>query len=179
MTAALKILLICILAAVVYGIIHDQFTARICVEYFTIGHEPIFGTENPTLLGLGWGVIATWWMGAFLGVPMAVACRAGKRPKIEPAAIIRPLGRLLLVMGILATISGLTGYLLASAGKIQLWGTIANRVPADRHVVFLADLWAHNMSYASGFFGGWVVIARTWHKRRKAAISTNSTHQQS
>jgi hypothetical protein len=81
-------------------------------------------------------------------------------------------------MGILATISGLTGYLLASAGKIQLWGTIASRVPAERHVVFLADLWAHNMSYASGFFGGWVVIARTWQKRRLAAIYTNSTHQQ-
>jgi len=31
---ALKIAVICVTAAVLYGIIHDQFTARICVEYF-------------------------------------------------------------------------------------------------------------------------------------------------
>jgi len=36
----------CILAAVFYGILHDQITARICVEYFTIGHPIVFGTET-------------------------------------------------------------------------------------------------------------------------------------
>jgi hypothetical protein len=57
---SLKIILLCIVAAIVYGILHDQVTARVCVEYFTIGHPPIFHTDDPTLLALGWGVIATW-----------------------------------------------------------------------------------------------------------------------
>ena len=56
------IILRSVLAAAGYGIIHDQITARICLEYFTIGHTPVFATTSPTLLALGWGVIATWWL---------------------------------------------------------------------------------------------------------------------
>jgi hypothetical protein len=54
-----KIVLGCVLAAVLYGIVHDQFTARICLEYFTVFHPPVFQTQSPTLLGFEWGVIAT------------------------------------------------------------------------------------------------------------------------
>ena len=46
------IVLMCVFAAVVYGVIHDQITARVCVEYFTVGHPPIFPTDDPTLLGV-------------------------------------------------------------------------------------------------------------------------------
>jgi len=57
---SLKIILLSIAAVILYGIVHDQVTARMCVEYFTIGHPPIFGTDDPTLLGVGWGILATW-----------------------------------------------------------------------------------------------------------------------
>jgi hypothetical protein len=33
---------------VVYGIVHDQVTARVCVEYFTVGHPPVFQTNSDT-----------------------------------------------------------------------------------------------------------------------------------
>jgi hypothetical protein len=59
MLESLKIILVCVASAILYGIIHDQFTARICIEYFTVFHPPIFATQSPTLLGIGWGVIAT------------------------------------------------------------------------------------------------------------------------
>jgi hypothetical protein len=39
-------------ATVLYGIMHDQITARIRIEYFTVDHPGIFGTDSPTLLGL-------------------------------------------------------------------------------------------------------------------------------
>jgi hypothetical protein len=35
---ALKIAVTCVVAAVLYGIVHDPFTARICIEYFTFSH---------------------------------------------------------------------------------------------------------------------------------------------
>ena len=73
---SLKIVVLCIVAAIVYGILHDQVTARVCVEYFTIGHPPIFHTDDPTLLAFGWGVIATWWMGAILAVPAVLGVQA-------------------------------------------------------------------------------------------------------
>lgn len=49
---SLKIIAMCVLLCVLYGVLHDQITARICVEYFTIGHPPISPTSDPTLLGL-------------------------------------------------------------------------------------------------------------------------------
>ena len=49
-----KIVLLCMASAIIYGIGHDQVTARVCVEYFTIGHAPLFPTASPTLLALLW-----------------------------------------------------------------------------------------------------------------------------
>src|SRR5215475_1832807 len=99
---ALAIIALCIVSAVVYGILHNQVTARVCVEYFTIGHPPIFGTDDPTLLALGWGVIATWWVGLLLGVPLAVVAQAGDRPKRSVGSLVRPLAWLLAVMAVSA-----------------------------------------------------------------------------
>src|SRR6478752_7546738 len=106
----IAIILTCILTAVIYGIIHDQITARICVEYFTIGHPPVFGTDDPTLLGLGWGVIATWWVGLILGVPLAICSRLGSWPKFTAARLARPLLVMLLVVGMLAFLAGAVGH---------------------------------------------------------------------
>lgn len=85
------------LAAIAYGILHDQVTAHLCVEYFTIGHPPIFATSSPFLLALGWGVIATWWVGLPLGIGLAIAARAGPAPKLALAQLRRPI--LLLMLG--------------------------------------------------------------------------------
>jgi hypothetical protein len=157
---------LCILAAVVYGIVHDQITARVCVEYFTIGHPPVFPTESPTLLGLGWGVIATWWVGLGLGLPLALAARSGPGPKRDAQSLVRPIAQLFAVMGVSATITGIVGYSLARAQAIQLVGWLAESVPADRHARFLADGWAHGASYLVGFVGGLVVVGRVWRSRR-------------
>src|SRR4051812_1038027 len=96
----LAIVALCVCLAVAYGIIHDQITARICVEYFTIGHPPVFNTSSPTLLGLGWGVIATWWVGLILGVPLALVSRLGPWPKKTVTSLIRPMLKLLMTMAV-------------------------------------------------------------------------------
>ncbi len=162
---AIGIVLLSVVAAVFYGIVHDQITARICVEYFTIGHPPIFGTEDPTLLGIGWGIVATWWVGLFLGIPLAVASRAGNRPQRAVASLLQPITKLLAVMAIGALIAGSVGGLLASVGSVILIGPLADAVPPDRHVAFLIDLWAHSASYLIGFVGGIILIVRVWRSR--------------
>ena len=55
------IVALALFAGIAYSILHDQVTARVCVEYFTVGHPRIFPTESPTLLAIGWGIVATWW----------------------------------------------------------------------------------------------------------------------
>ena len=165
MMESLKIIALSIAAAVVYGVLHDQVTARICVEYFTIGHAPIFGTDNPTLLGIGWGILATWWVGLFLGVPLAVVARAGKRPPRSAASLVRPIAALMLVSALGAALAGLVGWQLASRGIVHLLGPLAENVPAEKHVAFLIDGFAHTASYGFGFLGGLVVMALVWRSR--------------
>ena len=162
---SLKIILLSIVAAVAYGIVHDQITARICVEYFTIGHPPIFGTDDPTLLGIGWGIVATWWVGFMLGVPLAVMARAGKLPPRSAASLVRPIAILMLVSAVGAILAGIVGWYLASHGIARLAGPLAAKIPADKHVAFLIDGFAHSASYAVGFIGGLVLMTLVWRWR--------------
>lgn len=165
MREALKIVGLCVVAAVAYGIAHDQVTARVCVEYFTIGHPRVVATGDPTVLALVWGVLATWWVGVMLGVLLATAARAGSRPRLGTPDVARPLAWLFLVLGAGAVAAGLVGAALARSGSIVLLEPLASRVPGDRHVAYLAALWAHLWSYAGGTVGGVIVAVRLWRAR--------------
>lgn len=162
MMEALKIIAFCVLAAVAYGIGHDQITARICLEYFTVFHPPILHhTHSPILLALGWGVIATWWVGVLLGIPLALASRVGGRPKLQVSDLLPWIQSLLLVMSSCAVLAGVGGF---------FWGTVPREfepliAPAMRSR-FAADLWAHNASYVSGFLGGLIMCSFAYRHRR-------------
>ncbi|MCA8984237.1 MAG: hypothetical protein KDA76_10780 [Planctomycetaceae bacterium] len=162
----LAIVVLSIGACIIYGIIHDQFTARICVEYFTIGHPRIIPTEDPTILGLVWGIVATWWVGAILGVPLATISRIGSRPKKTAVSLIRPIAILFACSAMLAVLSGFIGYVAAVMGLVWLVGPIAENVPEEKHIPFLVDLWAHNASYLAGFVGGIILMTWVWRSRR-------------
>jgi hypothetical protein len=162
----LKITALCVASAIAYGILHDNVTARVCVEYFTIGHPPIFRTESPTVLAFGWGILATWWVGLGLGLPLAIVARAGRGPKLTVRDVRRPIAILLVVMGIVSLAAGIAGSFAAQAGAVWLNDDLAARVPAEKHVRFLADLWAHLAAYGVGFAGGLVVMAWAWGRRR-------------
>jgi hypothetical protein len=162
---SLKIVLACIAAAIFYGVVHDQFTARICIEYFTVFHPPVFLTQSPTLLGFGWGALASWWVGAFLGVLLAVATRAGSHPKLTIATLTKPIGKLLLMMAAGATLSGLTGFVLTRRGLITPPEWVAFRLAPPAHARFMADWWAHSASYAVGFIGG-ILLCIAQYRRR-------------
>jgi prolipoprotein diacylglyceryltransferase len=163
---ALKIVLLCLAAAVVYGICQDQITARVCVEYFTVGHLRIFETEDPTLLAFGWGILATWWVGLLLGVPAALVARAGRRPRLAARELLRPIGLLMLSMACFAAISGVVGYVLAGAWPgydRQLF----DKLGAATYPRFMADAWAHGAAYLGGLIGGIVLMAWMWQERNR------------
>jgi hypothetical protein len=168
----LKIILLCIAAAVVYGILQDQVTARVCVEYFTIGHPPIFdGTEDPTLLAFGWGVLATWWVGLFRGSLLAVVARAGSRPKLRARDLIKPVIVTMACVGVAALVVGLLAFFVAQNGYLWLVGPLAEEVPADKHVAFLTDAWAHLAAYGAGALVGGATCVRVWMKRGRGVSS--------
>jgi hypothetical protein len=161
----LKIWLACVCAAVCYGIVHDQVTVRFCLEYFTIGHPLIFPTTNPTLLALGWGVIATWWAGALLGLPTIIVMRAGRRPAWHVRQLLRPLCIYLACVGVAACLAGTVGYALASTGAVKLPQITAVQLPSAVLDSFIAVAWVHETSYAAGGLGALLVWRWIWRQR--------------
>src|SRR5258708_23111245 len=156
-----KIVLLSIAAASCYGILHDQVTARICVEYFTVFHPPVFPTDDQTLLALGWGVIATWWLGTLLGVVLAISARAGQTRKVTARELVRPVLRLLAVMALSASLFGTIGYVLTLRGMISPPVWVQGVLPQRSYSAFMADWWAHNASYAAAMLGGIVLYVMT------------------
>jgi hypothetical protein len=176
---AVAIVGLCVLAAVTYGILQDQVTAHLCVEYFTIGHPPIFGTDSPVLLAIGWGILATWWVGLLLGGALAVAAQVSERPRRDAGSLVRPVVVLMGIMAMCALSAGVVGYLLARGGVVALPEPLAALVPAEKHTVFIADFAAHVASYLAGAVGGLVVFVRVWRERgRLAAQRARSTSRE-
>lgn len=168
MRAWVSIIGLCVLAAVLYGVLHDQITARVCIEYFTIGHPRLIDSDSPTVIGLFWGVVATWWVGLPLGIALAAAARLGKRPPLRISAVARLLAKLLVLTGVLATFAGFVGYVLAIKKVVYLVPWLAERVPRDSHAAFLACGFAHTASYAIGVLGGLVLAVVVWRERLRS-----------
>ena len=108
-----QIILLNILAACAYGVIHDQITVRVCIEYFTVAHPPLFHTTSPTLLALCWGVAATAGIGAVVGVLLALVSRAGAPAPLSLFRIGQSVLLLLGVMALSAFAAGVVGYELS------------------------------------------------------------------
>jgi len=134
---SLKILAMCVFAAIFYGVLHDQITTRVCLEYFTVFHPPVFPTQSVTWLAFGWGIIATWWVGAFLGILLAIAGRAGSKRKLSAAMLSKPVGKLLLTMGRGALLWFIKA--IGCRGKGSYFRTNGFQPTCPR--LFMPDLW--------------------------------------
>lgn len=163
----IKIAAFALVAGIAYGILHDQVTAHLCVEYFTIAHPPVFPRAlAPFWLAICWGVAATWWVALPLGVLLAVAARLGGWPKLTLADLRRPILTMLGAMAVCALIAGIAGFLLAQRGVVE--PAIFYNIVAERHAVFMFDVWAHATSYLTGIVGGVALIALTVLRRYRS-----------
>lgn len=157
----------CVLASVLYGVVHDQISVRVCLEYFTVFHPKIIESQDPTLLGLAWGVWATWWVGLILGLGLATAARFGSRPKRSLASLRRPILLLLVLMAGFALVSGVIASVIGTMGTIVVPAAVLKDIPAQKYAAFQACLIAHNMSYNVAFVGGGMTIAWVWISRKR------------
>lgn len=143
-----------------YGAIHDQLSFTIAPEYFTkfkydqFGFEPSwFGGHRPTVAVIGF--LATWWVGAFIGLFL------GGTALLQPDA---PSMRRAITRGVVITLGvaavcallGLTYGWFFLNGPPEGW-----RLPSDvldPHA-FLSVGSMHNASYGGGVLG--LIIALT------------------
>lgn len=166
----LQILLLCTLAACSYGVLHDEITSRICLEYFTVAHPPLFPTASTTVLALCWGVAATAGIGLVLGAVLAVVSQSGDAPPWPISDLVRRILLLLAGMGMAALCAGVLGYALAAAGLISFPATLAGAIPAGEHNRFMGVWFAHCSSYLTGLAGAGLVSYRIWAARGRPAV---------
>jgi len=162
-----KVFLACVLAAITYGIIHDQITAHLCVEYFTVAHPPLFHTDSPTILAFCWGICATVGVGAALGVLLAQVSQSKGPPPFPIPRLCRSILTLLAVMALTAFLSGVLGFELSRHSIIRLPDDFAALITPERRDRFMAVWFAHCASYFSGIVGGAILAIHVWIKRGK------------
>lgn len=170
--AGLRILALCVGAAIAYGVLHDLVTAHVCVEYFSIGHPEVIASENPILLALVWGVLGTWYVGVVLAIPLYCGARLGAAPAWPWRRLVRPLALLLAAMAVGALVAGVVGHGLARRNGWALPGALGDLVARERHARFIADWCAHAASYGIGFLGGLVLPVVVWIRRGPAGGGT-------
>jgi hypothetical protein len=165
-----KIILLSIGVAMGYGILHDQITVRVCVEYFSIAHPALFHTTSPTLLALGWGVVATFGVGLVLGVLLARTTQSEGLPPMPIATLGKPMVVLLATMALAATLAGFIGFELSRHSLVATPLGWAELIPEPQHHRFVAVSFAHSASYAVGILGGTCLIIRLWNQRSRPHI---------
>jgi hypothetical protein len=171
-----QVILLSILAACAYGVVHDQITVRLCIGYFTVAHPPLFHTTSPTLLALCWGVAATAGIGAALGVILALVSQSRGEVPYSVSRLGRSILVLLVVMSASAFTAGIVGYELSRRGFISIPAGLAESVPAPQHDRFMAVWFAHGASYLIGLAGGAFLCFAVWRARGRPSVISFFPH---
>lgn len=147
-------ILISIIVASLYGVLHDQITYTLCPEYFTkfkyrqFGFEPAwFGGHRQTVTVIGY--LATWWMGLIIGIVLAATGLFFRDHVTMRRAITRAIG----IVFIAAVLFAFAGFLW---GKYHLLKTGVDWWMPDDLVNkndFIIVGSIHNFSYLGGIAG--------------------------
>jgi len=163
-----KIVGLGVVASVAYGIVHDMITAHLCIEYFTYEHPMLVPTDSPVLLALVWGVVATWWVGAFLGLLLAAAARWGRYQPLTARELLPLVVRLFVFVGVCAFVAGASGYWISQLGEFHRYHFNPKWATADQTPRYWAVAFAHTASYAVGGVGGVWLAIKSWLWRKQS-----------
>lgn len=162
---SIKIILITTLWFILYGILNDQITIRICAEYFTVFHRRIVASDNITVIAIAWGIAATWWFGLSVGVILALVSRFFTANKIDNIRHLMRLGGWLsLFVFCFSLVAGFIGYFLA-VNDLILVSYWFRGIPQSSEARFLAVLFWHNALYLDAGISAVVLVAAIWRRR--------------
>lgn len=165
----LRIVLLCGLAMIGYGVLQDQISARLSPEYFTIGHAPIPGLSQPTLVGVAWGFLGGFPGGIALGIPLALAGTLGPWPPLTARTLVRPLLVFLAMTAIGTLIADASGAYNATVVNIAVGEPWATFVPRERQWHFFVVACAHFGTYLAAAIAGCGVCLWAIRRRRELA----------
>ena len=92
-----------------YGMLQDQISARLCIEYFTVLHAPVPNLTDPTLVGIAWGFLGSWWGGAIMGYVMGIVATVGtKHPPLRLRELVWPMVAVVLITAASTALAGIS-----------------------------------------------------------------------
>jgi hypothetical protein len=155
-------------SASIFGALHNQLSYSVGPDYFLSFKFPQFGIPEGTSPRFGAaqvGVLASWWMGAIVGLPAFLfGLFTVPNARSYLAAGIGAIG-LVLVLATFAALAGLVGGILAEATGI-LDGYLTPPAGIDR-ADFLRAGFMHDASYIGGALGALLAF---WPMRRARVI---------
>ena len=166
------IVLLGTVGAILYGVIHDQITVRICPEYFTIWHPQITVSTNPQVVALLWGVVATWWMGVLLGLLLAMAALLGPWPAASLRSVLIAILSVAAMSAFCAFVAGLATWQLQLRSPLSVAGDLIYRLGDDTVRRFTIDLAVHNVSYSASAIFTLVAALVLFAKRKPRDSAT-------
>lgn len=156
------------LSAAIFGALHNQLSYSVGPDYFLSFKFPQFGIPEGTSPRVGAaqvGVLASWWMGAIVGLPAFIfGLFTVPNARSYLAAGIGAIG-LVLVLATFAALAGLVGGIAAEATGI-LDGYLTPPAGIDR-TDFLRAGFMHDASYLGGALGALLAF---WPMRRARVI---------
>ncbi len=156
--------LLSIVIAGLYGILHNQVSYTVSPEYFTKFKFIQFGlTEVPwpeRVRASVVGFLASWWM----GIPIGILVGAGGFLQRDPREMRRALLWSLVVLVSVTLLVGLAGLVSAfvtsiEPERVERWGRFVPKDVTDVRA-FMCAGWMHNASYLGGVLGipaAWVL----------------------
>jgi len=165
MKQVMLIIVLCVFSSVLFGVLHNQVSARVSPEYFTIGHRALIHSTSPTLMGIAWGIYSTWWVGLILGVLLSAAGRMGNWEKRSALSLFKPVAVLLCICGASSLAFGFAGYRLSVSGAIPFLKQMGMAIRPEDQPRFIAALWMHTASYTAAAMGGLILALHVFMQR--------------
>jgi hypothetical protein len=157
-----------------YGILQDQFSVRLCPEYFTVLHNPIPNLTNPTLLGIAWGIIASIGGGILMGFIAGFCATIGTKPELTTRELVKPMALTVCAIGIATTLTGVSAFHAAGVLNITLDPFLERAVPLERHRGLFAVACYHVTSYASAVVASIALCVWIGHERERRRLALHS-----
>lgn len=149
-----------------FGMTMDQLSARLCPEYFTVLHPPIPNLTDPTLLGIAWGYLGSWWGGAVMGYVMGIVATAGtKHPPVSLRQLVVPMLCIVAITVVGTLITGVAVWRHTEMLEVRFADWLDRAVPPERQRNAFIVANYHFAAYASAIVASVVMIVRVGIKR--------------
>lgn len=163
-------IIISILLAGFYGAIHDQVTFSISSEYFTVFKFDQFGflewgNKNPRMTTALIGVLATWWVGLYIGIFHGLVGLIHKDYKLMFKYVMNSI---FITLGV-TILFGFIGFLIGKFDN-EVYSNCCFPYQIEDGKSFMIVGSIHNYSYTGGEIGALIGIAYQVVMRKKAIV---------